>query len=111
SGRLPGLGSLPGSSSASNGNQAQASSSSVAKAEAAVVDIDTSLTNGSTSTPAAGTGMILTSSGEVLTNNHVIPGATSSRVTLPSTGRTYDARVLGTDPSADVALLKMQGAS
>src|SRR5262245_23567624 len=55
-----------------------------------VVVIETSLNDGR----AAGTGMVLTSSGEVLTNNHVIRGATSIRVVLPSTGRSYTARVL-----------------
>jgi S1-C subfamily serine protease len=56
------------------------------------------------------TGMVLTSSGEVLTNNHVIRGATLIRVHVPG-GRTYSARVLGYDISADIALLKLRGAS
>jgi S1-C subfamily serine protease len=60
---------------------------------------------------AAGTGMVLTSSGEVLTNNHVISGATTIKVVVPKTGRTYRARVLGYDRTADVALLQLQGAS
>src|SRR5262245_17958717 len=50
---------------------------------------------------AAGTGMVLTSSGQVLTNNHVIRGATSIRVTDPSTGRTYPASVVGYSVSGD----------
>jgi len=60
---------------------------------------------------AAGTGMVLTSSGEVLTNNHVITGATTIRVTVPGTKRTYAARVLGYSVQRDVALLRLQGAS
>jgi S1-C subfamily serine protease len=60
---------------------------------------------------AAGTGMVLTSSGEVLTNNHVITGATTIKVVVPRTGHTYTARVLGYDRTADVALLQLQGAS
>ena len=60
---------------------------------------------------AAGTGMVLTSSGEVLTNNHVITGATAIKVVVPRTGHTYKARVLGYDRTADVALLQLQGAS
>jgi S1-C subfamily serine protease len=60
---------------------------------------------------AAGTGMVLTSSGEVLTNNHVISGATTIKVVVPKTGQTYQARVLGYDRTADVALLQLQGAS
>jgi S1-C subfamily serine protease len=60
---------------------------------------------------AAGTGMVLTSSGEVLTNNHVISGATTIKVVVPATGKTYKARVLGYNRTADVALLQLQGAS
>jgi S1-C subfamily serine protease len=56
------------------------------------------------------TGMVLTPSGEVLTNNHVIRGASQIRVHVPG-GSTYSARVLGYDVSADVALLKLRGAS
>jgi S1-C subfamily serine protease len=59
---------------------------------------------------ASGTGMILTSSGAVLTNNHVVRGATSVTVTVVSTGVTYNATVVGTDPSADVAVVQMVGA-
>jgi S1-C subfamily serine protease len=55
--------------------------------------------------------MVLTSSGEVLTNNHVIRGATTIRVFVPQNGHTYAARVLGYDVADDVALLKLQGAS
>ena len=72
-----------------------------------VVVIETSLTDGK----AAGTGMVLTSSGEVLTNNHVIRGANTIRVVLPGTGRSYSAKVLGYSVSKDVALLKASGAS
>src|SRR5437667_352052 len=55
--------------------------------------------------------MVLTSSGRVLTNNHVISGATTIKVVVPKTGHSYKARVLGYDRSADVALLQLQGAS
>jgi S1-C subfamily serine protease len=74
-----------------------------------VVDIDTNLAYQGAA--AAGTGMIVTSDGEVLTNNHVIDGATSITVTVVSTGKSYSAKVVGTDPTADVALVKMNGAS
>jgi S1-C subfamily serine protease len=60
---------------------------------------------------AAGTGMVLTSSGEVLTNNHVIDGATSIRATDIGNGRTYSARVVGYNQSHDIAVLQLQGAS
>jgi S1-C subfamily serine protease len=59
---------------------------------------------------AAGTGMLLTSTGEILTNNHVIRGATGIRVTVANQD-TYDAEVIGADPTDDVALLQITGAS
>jgi S1-C subfamily serine protease len=63
------------------------------------------------SAESAGTGMILTPSGEILTNNHVVRGATRIAVTVASTGRTYRADVVGTDPSDDVAVLQLRKAS
>jgi len=60
---------------------------------------------------AAGTGMVVTSSGEVLTNNHVIDGATSIKVTDVGNGRTYTATVVGYNKTDDVAVLQLQGAS
>ena len=74
-----------------------------------VVVIDTKL--GLQSAAAAGTGIVLTPSGEVLTNNHVIRGATSVQVVVPGTGREYSAKVVGYDVSADVAVLQLSGAS
>jgi S1-C subfamily serine protease len=60
-----------------------------------------------------GTGMVLSSTGLVLTNNHVIDGATggSLRATLVDGDRTYAAQVVGWDQTQDVALLKLVGAS
>lgn len=81
---------------------------STSGAEAAIVDIDTQLGHGSS---AAGTGMILTSTGEVLTNNHVIYGALSISVQLTSTGAMYSARVVGYDATHDIAVLQLDGAS
>jgi S1-C subfamily serine protease len=74
-----------------------------------VVVIDTNLAYQGSA--AAGTGMVLTSSGEVLTNNHVIAGATTIKVVVPTTSKSYTARVVGYNRSADVALLQLQGAS
>jgi S1-C subfamily serine protease len=84
-------------------------SSIASKVSKGVVDIDTQLGFGSGE--AAGTGMILTSSGEILTNNHVIDGATKITVTVVDTGRSYTARVVGTDPTEDVAVIQVDGAS
>jgi S1-C subfamily serine protease len=58
-----------------------------------------------------GTGQVLTSSGEVLTNNHVIEGATSIKVTDIGNGRSYTAKVVGYDQTKDIAVLQLQGAS
>jgi S1-C subfamily serine protease len=60
---------------------------------------------------AAGTGIVLTSSGRILTNNHVIAGATTIRVVVPKTTHTYTARVVGYDTTADVAVLQLQNAA
>jgi S1-C subfamily serine protease len=79
------------------------------RAGTGVVVIDTNL--GYQNGAAAGTGMVLSSSGEVLTNNHVIKGATTIRIVVPGTGRSYSAKVVGYDVSDDVALLKAQSAS
>ena len=60
---------------------------------------------------AAGTGMVIDSSGIVVTNHHVVEGATDIEVTIASTGETYAAEVLGTDATADVAVLRLDGAA
>ena len=60
---------------------------------------------------AAGTGQVLTSNGEVLTNNHVIDGATSIRATDIGNGRTYTAKVIGYDRTKDIAVIQLQNAS
>jgi len=57
----------------------------------------------------AGTGMIIRSSGVVLTNNHVIAGATSITVTLVGETESHPARVIGTDPGRDIALIQIEG--
>src|SRR5579875_1578947 len=57
-----------------------------------------------------GTGMVVTSSGEVVTNNHVVAGATSITVSIDGSGNSYTAKVLGTDSADDIALLQIEGA-
>ena len=74
----------------------------------AVVNIDTTLSGGGR---AAGTGMVITSSGEILTNNHVIVGATDITVDFGGTGRTRSARVVGYDVTHDIALLRIGNVS
>ena len=77
--------------------------------EVGVVDITTVLDYGQGA--AAGTGLVLTPAGEILTNNHVIQDATRIRVTVVSTGSTYTASVVGTDPTDDIAVLRLSGAA
>ncbi len=76
---------------------------------AGIVDVTTNLAYQGGA--AAGTGMVLTPTGDVLTNNHVIRGATTVRVIVPSTGKTYTATVLGYSVANDVALLHLKGAT
>jgi S1-C subfamily serine protease len=103
---VPQIGSSSGQTGPARPADAQAIASKVVPA---VVDIDTVIQTLGRPDQAAGTGMILTASGEALTNNHVIQGASSIKVTLPSDGSSYPAKVIGVDPSADIALLQIQG--
>ena len=80
-----------------------------ARVDPGLVDVVTTL--GYQQAQAAGTGLVLTPSGEVLTNNHVIKGATSISVTDIGNGRTYQATVTGYDQSRDIAVLQLRGAS
>ena len=74
-----------------------------------LVDINTNLSY--QNEQAAGTGIVLTSDGEILTNNHVIDGATSISVTDVGNGQTYKANVVGYDRTGDVAVIQLVGAS
>ncbi|MFF4401870.1 trypsin-like peptidase domain-containing protein [Streptomyces sp. NPDC001480] len=71
-----------------------------------VVEINATLSNGS----STGSGVIISSGGEIITNNHVISGASSIKVTT-SDGKSYTAQVVGTDSSKDLALIKLRNAS
>ena len=79
------------------------------KVDSALVDINTNLSY--QNEQAAGTGMVLTSNGEILTNNHVIDGATSISVTDVGNGKTYSAKVVGYDRTGDVAVIQLINAS
>ncbi|MFI2752889.1 S1C family serine protease [Cellulomonas sp. P22] len=80
-----------------------------AEQQAGLVIIETTL--GYQEAAAAGTGIVLTSDGVVLTNNHVVSGSTEVQVTLGENGETYPARVVGTDATHDVAVLQLDDAS
>lgn len=72
-----------------------------------VVLIDAETSSGT----AAGTGMVLTADGKVLTNYHVVAGSTKLAVTIADSGSTYSATLLGFDQNKDVALLQLKDAS
>jgi S1-C subfamily serine protease len=74
----------------------------------AIVNINTTLAGGGT---AAGTGLIVSSSGEVMTNDHVVRGSTSITVTVQGRSQTYAAHVVAVNQAQDVALIKLEGAS
>lgn len=59
---------------------------------------------------STGSGVIITSDGEIVTNNHVISGASQIKVTT-SNGKSYTAEVVGTDSKKDLALIKLRDAS
>jgi S1-C subfamily serine protease len=102
---LPSLPTPTGGGSSSNaGEQAILS-----KVRPGLVIIDTTLQYNSER--AAGTGMVISSDGLVLTNNHVIEGSTSVEATDMGNGKTYTAKVLGYDLTGDVALIQLQNAS
>ncbi|GAA4709802.1 hypothetical protein GCM10023263_56780 [Phytohabitans rumicis] len=78
----------------------------VSEVQPSVVTVLVSTSSGS----AEGSGVVLTADGLILTNNHVVEGARSVRVTLAD-GRTVAATVVGTDPTADLAVLRAEGVS
>jgi S1-C subfamily serine protease len=104
--------SVPGFGNDSRGGGFSTSSTvpaAVKASESALVDVNTTIDNGQAT--GAGTGIVLSSSGIVLTNNHVVDGATSISVTDLGNGQTYQATVLGYDVHGDVALLQLAGAT
>lgn len=84
-------------------------SAMVAQVGPAVVNIETQM--GYQGAVGAGTGIVLDPNGVVLTNNHVIAGATDVKVVSVANGQTYDVDVLGFDRSHDVAVLQLRGAA
>ncbi|GHB80183.1 protease [Streptomyces cirratus] len=91
-------------------NVSQSSSGTVAgvaeQVSPSVVRIDTRTGSGQ----GTGSGIVVTADGEIVTNNHVVAGASEIQVTM-SDGKKYAAKTLGTDPAKDLALIKLQGAS
>jgi S1-C subfamily serine protease len=80
-----------------------------AAVDGAIVDVNTDLAL--EDAQAAGTGIVLSATGDVLTNNHVVEGSTSITATEVSTGRQFTGAVVGYDVSNDVAVIHLSGAS
>ena len=98
------------SGSSSSGSSGPSDVNAIAdKVDPGLVDINTSL--GYQQEQAAGTGIVVTSNGEILTNNHVIDGATSISVTDVGNQKTYTASVVGYDRTGDIAVLQLHNAS
>jgi S1-C subfamily serine protease len=109
SGRSNGGGGSNGSGTPNSSARSSTGATATAAQSTGIVDINT--VDGYQNARAAGTGLVLTSTGEILTNNHVVDGATAITVTVITTGTTYDATVVGTSPTQDVAVLQLTGAS
>ncbi len=108
---VAGLGTFFGllTATASSRNAVLTTAQVAAQTDPGLVDVVSTL--GLQQAASAGTGLVLTPSGEVLTNNHVIKGATSIRVTDIGNGHSYRAKVVGYDQSKDIAVLQLIGAS
>ncbi len=102
-------GSAPGSTATSTSKNVLTTAQIASRVDPAIVDVTSTL--GYQQATAKGTGIVLTSDGEILTNNHVIAGATSVSVTDIGNGKTYKASVVGYDESHDIAVLQLTGAS
>jgi len=74
-----------------------------------LVDIDTTL--GYQGAAGAGTGIVLSPNGDVLTNNHVIEGSTEIRALSLANSQSYEVDVLGFDRANDIAVIRLRGAS
>lgn len=99
-----------GSGTTSNGAGGPSDVNAIAaKVSPALVDIN--VTFSYQQAQGAGTGIVLTPNGEILTNNHVINGATTISITDVGNGQTYKASVVGYDPTHDLAVLQAKDAS
>ncbi len=110
SGNSGNSGNTGNSGNSSSGSSGPSDASAIAaKVDPGLVDINTTV--GYAGEQAAGTGIVLSSNGVVLTNNHVIDGATKISVTDVGNQKTYTAKVVGYDRTKDIAVLQLQNAS
>ena len=102
-------GSAPGGDASATSTTVLSASQIASKVDPTLVNVTSTL--GYQGATGKGTGIVLSSDGEILTNNHVINGATSVTVTDIGNGKTYPATVVGYDAAHDIAVLKATGAS
>lgn len=102
-------GGLPSSGSGASTGGPKHASAIEEQVDPAVVDVSSTFKYENSA--GEGTGIVLTSNGEVLTNNHVVEGATTVSVRDIGNGQTYSATVVGYDRAKDLAVLKLSGAS
>lgn len=102
-------GTVPAGPATSTSKEVLSTAQIASRVDPGLVDVKATL--GYQGAYSLGTGIVLTSNGEILTNNHVINGATSVSVTDIGNGKTYKATVVGYDETRDIAVLRLSGAS
>jgi putative serine protease PepD len=100
------LGSAPASSNAVNATPGSVGAAAQT-ATPSTVDIRVTMPQGI----AEGSGVILTANGDILTNNHVVAGSTGQIEVTLADGSQHPATIVGTSPSYDLAVIRLQGAS
>jgi putative serine protease PepD len=92
-------------------DQSKVGNTSIAKAAAVIAPSVVTITNTTADGGDTGTGIIVSSDGEIITNNHVVEGSTDLKVRLSGATDAVEARILSTDPGNDLALIKLVNAS
>ena len=92
-------------------DQSKIGNTSIAKAAAAIAPSVVTITNTTQDGGDTGTGIIVSSDGEIITNNHVVEGSTDLKVRLAGATDAVKATILSTDPGNDLALIKLVNAS
>ena len=91
-------------------DQSKVGNTSIAKAAAAIAPSVVTISNTTAQGGDTGTGIIVSSDGEIITNNHVVEGSTDLKVRLAGATDAVQAKILSTDPGNDLALIKLVNA-
>lgn len=91
-------------------DQSKVGNTSIAKAAAVIAPSVVTISNTTAQGGDTGTGIIVSSDGEIITNNHVVEGSTDLKVRLAGATDAVKATVLSTDPGNDLALIKLVNA-